>query len=135
MSLYDTADHSTVHDIADDDVMEEPTHSAQSRFPFLWCNVQKGFKVRCKMLGINPVITGTSHFYHMSMHPPNGTEEQEVASTTSRTTVQSWSCVMCDLHVLHKHLSWDHPEINVKWNTDYTQPSDFRVEVGRVLEW
>ncbi|KAI6140865.1 hypothetical protein BKA82DRAFT_4019082 [Pisolithus tinctorius] len=148
MSLYDTADHSTVHDIADDDVMEEPTYSAQSRFPFLWCNVQKGFKVRCKMLGINPVITGTSHFYHMSMPPPNGTEEQEVASTTSRTTVQSWSCVMCDLHVLHKHLSWDHPEINVKWNTvsvdawvtcsisstPRTTPSDFRVEVGRVLE-
>ncbi|KAI5984119.1 hypothetical protein F5J12DRAFT_787667 [Pisolithus orientalis] len=52
MSLYDTADHSTVCDIADDDVMEETTQSTQPRFPFLWCNVRKGFNHRCQMLGI-----------------------------------------------------------------------------------
>ncbi|KAI5986167.1 hypothetical protein EDD15DRAFT_1598375 [Pisolithus albus] len=46
----------------------------------------------------------------------------------ARTSLRSWSCVMCDLHgvfnnrtVLHKHLSWDHPEIDVKWNTDYSE--------------
>ncbi|KAI6044855.1 hypothetical protein EDC04DRAFT_269233 [Pisolithus marmoratus] len=59
---------------------------------------------------------------------PLTTLKNEEVPTTSRTTVQSWLCVMCDLHsafnnrtVLHKHLSWDHPEIDVKWNTDYSE--------------
>ncbi|KAI6122510.1 hypothetical protein EDD16DRAFT_766558 [Pisolithus croceorrhizus] len=130
MSLYDTGDQIRTHDVVDNDVAEEPTHSTRPRLPFLRRNVREGFKYRCKMLGVDPDENSPSKHPIAITHPcpPSDTEQPERVPATSKTTVQSWSCVMCDLHgvfnnrtVLHKHLSWDHPEIDVKWNTDYSE--------------
>ncbi|KAH7882375.1 hypothetical protein F5I97DRAFT_355505 [Phlebopus sp. FC_14] len=99
------------------------------RLPFLRRNLRAGFKSRCQLIGTvsrHQALPRRSISVIYSCQSTDPTAQGEHSSFTTRTSITDWLCPLCNIHgafanqrMLHMHLSWDHPSVEVQWRTDF----------------
>ncbi|KAF8136975.1 hypothetical protein EV363DRAFT_1445899 [Boletus edulis] len=102
------------------------------RLPFLRRNLQKGFQLRCRMVGVDtkPHLlpsTSVSVIYDCLLEDDAPSHSRGSRTTTAKSSMKDWLCPLCDLHkkfdnpgMLDKHLAWDHSSVKVLWDQHYT---------------
>ncbi|KAG6379735.1 hypothetical protein JVT61DRAFT_10269 [Boletus reticuloceps] len=102
------------------------------RLPFLRRNLQKGFQLRCRMVGVDtkPHLlprTSVSVIYNCLLEDDAPSHSRGSRTTTAKSSMKDWLCPLCDLHkkfdnpgMLDKHLAWDHSSVKVLWDQHYT---------------
>lgn len=86
------------------------------RLPFLHRNLQRGFELRCRALGISTEEVDMEISLKFIYNRREGDDVWETSNVTA------WCCPLCNLHgsfktreMLEKHLQWDHCEVGVSW--------------------
>ncbi|KAG6902050.1 hypothetical protein C0995_005107 [Termitomyces sp. Mi166 len=84
------------------------------RLPFLLRNLRRGFKKRCRQLGV-PTEPAPEQEARLRV-------QYEYRSETAKARLRDWACPLCELHgffstreMLGCHLSWDHEKAPAEW--------------------
>ncbi|KAK0445967.1 uncharacterized protein EV420DRAFT_1570913 [Desarmillaria tabescens] len=98
-----------------------------SRLPFLRRSLRRGFRNQCHLRGYGLQRPSSKPHITLVYDCPS-------AERTCTTHVTDWLCPVCELHgafdnqeQLACHLTWDHPELEVKWEREFSLSSVQRV--------
>ena len=98
------------------------------RLPFLRRNLYRGFKLHCRMVGIDTDTrplprTSVPVVYSCPLANSTSSEPGGIRTTNAKSSMKDWLCPLCNLHkkfdnpgMLDKHLAWDHSNVQVLWN-------------------
>ncbi|KAG7446898.1 uncharacterized protein BT62DRAFT_993784 [Guyanagaster necrorhizus] len=98
-----------------------------SRLPFMRRNLRRGFRNQCHLRGYG--LQRPSGKPHITLVYDCPSVER-----TCTTHVTDWLCPVCELHgtfdnqeQLACHLTWDHPELEIRWEREFSLSSVQRV--------
>ncbi|KAK0204113.1 hypothetical protein DFS33DRAFT_861413 [Desarmillaria ectypa] len=94
-----------------------------SRLPFLRRNLRRGFRNQCRLRGYGVQRPLSKPHITLVYDCPS-------AERTCTTHITDWLCPVCELHgafdnqeQLACHLTWDHPELGIRWEREFSLSS------------
>ncbi len=94
-----------------------------SRLPFLRRSLRRGFRNQCRLRGYGLQRPSSKPHITLVYDCPS-------AERTCTTHVTDWLCPVCELHgafdnqeQLSCHLTWDHPELEIRWEREFSLSS------------
>ncbi|KAK0232269.1 hypothetical protein EDD85DRAFT_888940 [Armillaria nabsnona] len=94
-----------------------------SRLPFLRRSLRRGFRNQCRLRGYGLQRPSSKPHITLVYDCPS-------AKRTCTTHVTDWLCPVCELHgafdnqeQLSCHLTWDHPELEIRWEREFSLSS------------
>lgn len=98
------------------------------RLPFLRRNLRRGFRLHCRMAGVDTKPqslprASISVVYSCPLTDAASSHSGGLRTTSAKSSMKEWLCPLCDLHkkfnnpiMLEKHLAWDHSSVEVLWD-------------------
>ncbi|KAK0496365.1 hypothetical protein EDD18DRAFT_1166089 [Armillaria luteobubalina] len=94
-----------------------------SRLPFLRRSLRRGFRNHCRLRGYGLQRPSSKPHITLVYDCPS-------AERTCTTHIRDWLCPVCELHgafdnqeQLSCHLEWDHPELEFRWEREFSLSS------------